>query len=294
MFVDYQMSAQQPKKISIFCPSQISGNRTFSQAIMTIAVIALIEIFVAGWKLVPEFVSEFANWQTSREKTLLLSSTIAGASPPVQEANAAAALSLRRGIMMETQTAKALALLKSLQSIPNLSSDLQAEIQNHIRTLLTDYLSSKQADIAASLGTRDDVDLQLGSTLGIIECKLMDGKPIGRTLRVAMKARPGSSVDVQNIKIHVYFYEKTNDGEVVLTDASIRSEWLSPPVNWNNGNPQILDVLYSGPQASPNPNTFYGYVVGIYYNGELQDTRAVPVRLARDFPPPLFLTAPSK
>jgi hypothetical protein len=47
--------------------------------------------------------------------------------------------------------------------------------------------------------------------------------------------------------------------------------------------------LYSGPQASSNPNTFYGYVIGIYYNGELQDSRAVPVKLVRDFPPPLFL-----
>jgi|GEM_PF-3922006 len=299
MAVDYQMLPQQTKNSSLFRSSFTVGkrNRTFSQAMVTIAAIALIEIFIAGWKLVPEFVSEFGNWQATREKILLISPTIAGSLPDVQEANAgAAALSLRRAILMETsgQTVKALALLKSLQTIPNLPSNLRTEIRNHIHshTLLEDRLS-KKTDIAASLGTRDDVDLQLGSTLGIIECKLMDGKPTGRILRVAMKARPGTSVDVQNIKIHVYFYEKTNDGEVVLTDAPIHSEWLSPPVDWSKGNPEILDVLYSG-QVSSNPNTFYGYVVGIYYNGELQDTRAVPVRLVRDFPPPLFLATPSK
>lgn len=299
MAVDYQMPAQQSKNVALFRSSPTVGNRnrTFSQAIVTIAVIALIEIFAAGWKLVPEFVSEFGNWQATREKILLISSSIAGPLPNIQEANVgAAALSLRRAILMETsgQTAKALTLLKSLQTIPNLPSNLQEEIRNHIRnhTLLENQLS-KKTDIVAGLGTRDDADLQLGSTLGIIECKLMDAKPTGRILRVAMKARPGTSVDVQNIKIHVYFYEKTNEGEVVLTDAPIHSEWLSPPVDWSKGNPEILDVLYSG-QVSSNLNTFYGYVVGIYYNGELQDTRAVPVKLVRDFPPPLFLTTPSK
>ncbi len=278
------MSAEQLKNFPIL-PQPSSP--TFLWAMGIISVLVLIEVLAAGWKLFPELVDEWTSWRVGPRAAVVSPTGKTSHVSPSNEAN----LAFHHAVMMETagQTAKALGLLKSLQAIPNLPPALQTEIQSHLRALSAISIS-KQTDLGANLGPRDEVGLPSGSTLGIIECKLMDGKPIGHTLRIAMKARPGSAIDVQNVKIHVYFYEKTNDGEVVLTDSPIRSEWLSPPVDWSNGTPQILDVLYSGPQASSSPNTFYGYVVGIYYNGELQDSRAIPVRLVRDFPPPLFLT----
>jgi hypothetical protein len=282
------MSAEQPKKFSVFPqPHQADSSPTFIKAIIIIGVLVLIEILAAGWKLFPELTDQLTSWWATQKAG---SFSFTNSSKETH-----AALVLRRAISMETsgQTAKALALLKSLQAIPNLPSSLQTEIKNHLRTLMlsAEAASMPKQDTSGS-EMQDDVGFQPGSTLGIIECRLMEGKPTGQTLRIAMKARTGASIDVQNVKIHVYFYEKTSEGEVVLTDSAIRSEWLTPPVDWANGTPQILDVLYLGSQSSGSSNTFYGYVVGIYYNGELQDSRAVPVKLIRDFPPPLFLTSP--
>ena len=42
------------------------------------------------------------------------------------------------------------------------------------------------------------------------------------------------------------------------------------------------------------PLQYYGYVVGIYYNGELQDQRAVPVSLLDKFPPPIHKPLPTE
>lgn len=289
------MSTERPKNFPAFRqPSRISSSLTFLIAIAIIGLFVMIEVLLAGWRIFPDLVDQFiVRWTTRRTSLVGLFGAIPSQASNETSVTADASLDFRRTTMLENsgQTAKAIASLKSLQAMTNLPSSLQTEIQNHLRFL--SLVNAPNGTNVVGLETRDDVGLQPESTLGIIECKLMDGRPTGRVLRVAMKARPGASIDVRGVKIHVYFYEKTNDGEVVLTDSPIRSEWLNPPTDWANGNPQLLDVLYSGPQTSPSPNTFYGYIVGIYYNGELQDSRAVPVRLVRDFPPPLFLiTAP--
>ncbi len=286
------MSIERSKGFSFFQRFFRMGScsLTFPIAIVLISIFVIIEILLASWRLAPGLVHQLSvRWVA--HGTSALPGAIFSHSSKQTNTTADAGSILRRAITMENsgQTAQAVALLRNLQAMPNLPSGLQTEVQNHLRTL---SVASSQANIASAI--QGDEGLPAGSTLGIIECKLMDGKPTGRILRVAMKARPGLSIDVQNVKIHVYFYEKTNDGEVVLTDSPIRSEWLNPPTDWSNGTPQLLDVLYSGPQATSAPNTFYGYIVGIYYNGELQDSRAVPVRLAREFPPPLFLTTGPK
>jgi hypothetical protein len=100
------------------------------------------------------------------------------------------------------------------------------------------------------------------------------------------------------MKLHVFFYEKDEGGEVQLTESKVVSQWISPPVNWADNEPELLDVTYILPDSSlpgsaasnGSPGrTFAGYIVGIYYNGELQDTRADPGNLVKKFPLPLYL-----
>lgn len=46
------------------------------------------------------------------------------------------------------------------------------------------------------------------------------------------------------------------------------------------------------PPPAPNPvRTYLGFSVCLYYNGQLQDQQATPVRLLQQFPPPLTLTS---
>jgi hypothetical protein len=151
---------------------------------------------------------------------------------------------------------------------------------------------------AAGADIRDDVGLQPGASLGIVDARLRDGKPGTKSLMLAVKSRPGSSINVQDVKIHVYFYEQMEDGEVVLTESKVVPQWLSPPVDWAANEPELLEVQYTMPESglpgsaadSGSPGRkFVGYIVGVYYNNELQDFRADPASIAKDFPLQLYL-----
>lgn len=139
---------------------------------------------------------------------------------------------------------------------------------------------------------RDQVGLQPGSTLGVVDAKLTDGKEgdhAVKNLRLAVKARPGEEVDGRDVRINVTFYEALN-GEVVPTTSRVQSMWFTSPVDWKDDGIEILEVKYEVPRIGPNggpPPTFYGYMVNIYYRGQLQETRADPVSLQELFPPPL-------
>lgn len=146
---------------------------------------------------------------------------------------------------------------------------------------------------AGGTDIRDDVGLQPGAMLGLVEVRLVDGKPGFRNLRVAVKSRPGATIKVEDVKIHVYFYEQTDDGDVILTESKVVSQWLSPPIDWAANEPELLEVQYTLPENSSEAGTpgrkLFGYVVGIFYNNELQDFRSEPSKLVKDFPLPLYL-----
>jgi hypothetical protein len=106
-----------------------------------------------------------------------------------------------------------------------------------------------------------------------------------------VKARPNSTINVKDVKILVFFYEQTEDGDVQLTESKVVPQWLSPPIDWAGNDFELLEIQYSMPDANGDAagRKYFGYVVGIYYNNELQDFRADPGKLAKDFPLPLYL-----
>ena len=143
-----------------------------------------------------------------------------------------------------------------------------------------------------ALELRDQVGLQPGSTLGVVDLKLNDNEEGGtatKDLRLAVKARPGEAVDGRDVRINVTFYEMLN-GEIVPTMSRVQSVWFTTPVDWKNEGIEILEVKYEvprlGPDGGPAPE-YYGYMVNIYHRGQLQETRAEPVDLQELFPPPL-------
>lgn len=145
-------------------------------------------------------------------------------------------------------------------------------------------------NIADGPTIRDPVGLPAGADLGIIDIRVKEGKPDTKSLQVSVKSRPGKAIGVQDVKILVYFYEESMDGEVDLTKSKVVSEWLSPPVNWADNEPELLSVQYLlSPDDKAEGRKYHGYVMGVYYNGELQDFRAEPSELAKNFPLPLLL-----
>ena len=178
--------------------------------------------------------------------------------------------------------------------------------------------------------TRNDQDgIPDGSTFGITEVTATDtpdpDADTNMKLKISVKARPNTPIDHTKVKIQVFFYDTVDNKEVVLTDADVSYEWLTPHHDWKDTNPEILAVTYvraknktsteadlaaaaasvtppgtskKKPAATKPPATaadaghrkYLGYIVRIYYSEQLQAVRADPTKLLNLFPPPL--TAP--
>lgn len=150
-------------------------------------------------------------------------------------------------------------------------------------------------------------------------------------LKISVKNKPGFMVDPRRVKIEARFFDMLDGKEVVITNAVTGFAWLTAPVNWANDETEILQTTYlrpridpaavtptpaptptpkprrgrrgknaaePAPEPSPAPppapapiRTYQGYIVCLYYNGELQDQQAAPVTLLQQFRPPLTLPA---
>ncbi len=145
------------------------------------------------------------------------------------------------------------------------------------------------------------------------------------SLRIVVKNRPGTAIDPTKVRILTYFYDLVDGQDEVLTDAQTAFAWLTPkPVNWANDKSEVLETTYirakaapatPTPEPTPTPKksrrgkgaadtaaappppkpaqvrTYLGYSVRLYYDRQLQDVQADPVRLLQKFPPPLTLSA---
>lgn len=186
--------------------------------------------------------------------------------------------------------------------------DLPADIRQQCEKKLEQYAAmaktaspSSMAPAGSATGTeemdsgsplRDDVGLQPGSSLGIIDARLRDGEGGKKVLSVAIKSRPGVNVAYEDFELHVSFYEETPEGEIVMTDSPLPYQWISPPIDWKDNEPEIFQMEYTPPSAGEDASAgrkFAGYTVGVYYNRELQDSRADPGRLDKQVPMPLYL-----
>lgn len=136
----------------------------------------------------------------------------------------------------------------------------------------------------ASSMLRDDAGIPIGSVFGIVEARLNEESAERKILRVATKAAPNEKVDAADFKVVVYFYEQLEDGSILETESNVMSEWMSPPINWMDGEPELLELRYTPPTPESGDRQYFGYVVGIYFQGDLQDSRAEPVSLLEQFP----------
>ncbi|HEY1769837.1 MAG TPA: tetratricopeptide repeat protein [Chthoniobacterales bacterium] len=177
----------------------------------------------------------------------------------------------------------------------------------------------------------DSTSIPDGSVLGISRVKqtLVDDPDVltKLVLRVGVTKRQGATIDHTKVKIQVFFYDVVDNNQVVLTDADVSYEWITPGHNWADTPTEVLDVTYVRPKnAYPAPGSplenvpdsvekaqraakkksndggadllpkktndrqYLGYIVRVYYEDELQAVRADPTRLLNLFPPPV--TAP--
>jgi tetratricopeptide (TPR) repeat protein len=205
-----------------------------------------------------------------------------------------AGILLRIGRLHEKrgETADAAAIYNTVLALPDLGQELRAQTRRKLGMLeVSKPEPAAPSMIAPEKGAdaRDEFGLQPGAILGIVDTRLNDAEDGKKNLRISIKSRPGQSIDSTQMRVHVFFYDKDSTGTIELTEAKILTQWISPPVNWSENEPELLDATYAAP--SQPGFELVGYVVGVYYAGELQDTRANPGSLATEHPLPLYLTS---
>ena len=164
---------------------------------------------------------------------------------------------------------------------------------------LQSTLAPPQPEAAATPETA----IQPGSELGLLDVACKEGVDSNGantvTLKIPVKAKPGARIEVNGVGMRVFFYDIIDDRSVVQTNANVSYHWTKLPADWTESDIEILEVEYSQPLRDPKEKQaenrkYYGYEVRVYYKNNLQDIRAEPVKLLKQFPPPVTLTDDAK
>ena len=95
--------------------------------------------------------------------------------------------------------------------------------------------------------------------------------------------------------IIVSFYDRTKDNKMKPTDARIGYNWLTSTRDWTDATPKFLAATYVRPKTqmpSAEERRYGGFIVRVYFDGQLQDVRATPPELLTLFPAPDQLAPP--
>jgi len=90
------------------------------------------------------------------------------------------------------------------------------------------------------------------------------------------KLEEQTGFSVNQVKIQLFFYEQTSDNRLVPADISAR--FLGDSARWDNEQKtEILEATYE--KEAGSTGTYYGYLLRIFYLGQLQDEKAEPAHL---------------
>jgi serine/threonine-protein kinase len=106
------------------------------------------------------------------------------------------------------------------------------------------------------------------------------------TLKVGVKPRPGTP-DGHAVRVVVSFYDLTKDNKLIPTNAQVGYHWLTSATGWAEAVPRFLEATYVRPKTqspSSDGRRYGGFIVRVYFDGQLQDSRASPPDLLTRFP----------
>jgi eukaryotic-like serine/threonine-protein kinase len=108
------------------------------------------------------------------------------------------------------------------------------------------------------------------------------------TLKIGVRSRLRTQ-NGQLARIVVSFYDQTKDNKLKPTDARTSYNWLTASDDWTDPTPKFLAATYVRPKtASPSSDgrKYGGFIVRVYFDGQLQDVRASAPELLTSFPAP--------
>jgi serine/threonine-protein kinase len=108
------------------------------------------------------------------------------------------------------------------------------------------------------------------------------------TLKIGVRPRPGTE-NGHVVRIVVSFYDRTKDNQMKPTDARTSYSWLTASEDWTDPTPKFLAATYARLKTqspSADGRKYGGFIVRVYFDGQLQDVRANPPELLTSFPAP--------
>jgi hypothetical protein len=241
---------------------------TVRVAIWVLAMIALLEVILAAVALAPRIATNFRNGAYAAQTSAPSSPQSV---PPSQSSPFTAANS---GNPIPSQDPASF----TLQTATSFSQSQPVEDSPLPNQLLGNRLTEKPPRQPPA-----DAALNGEAALQIVNATLQDAADGSKKLQVAIKANPNEQIDSAQEKIQVYFYDQDGE-EIVPSKAQVTSRWL----NWKSGEPQLVEVSYLPESVDPGIK-FAGYVIAIYYKGDLQDCRSQPSRLQKQFEPKYYI-----
>jgi len=245
--------------------SRTDRSATVRVALWVLGAIAVLELILAAIALAPRFVSGLRAGNSPVQSQSLTSSSLANNPATGQPAPQTQAIS------QANQPAPA--------SLPQEHQTIESPAVN---TALQQILSGEKAELP-SRQPPADAAVNGEAALKIVNARLADSEDGSKKLQVAIKGSSHEQIDSSQEKVQVYFYDQDGD-EIVPSKAQVTSKWL----NWQSGEPQLVEVTYLPESVDPGIK-FAGYVIAVYYKGDLQDCRAQPARLQKLFEPKYYI-----
>ena len=106
------------------------------------------------------------------------------------------------------------------------------------------------------------------------------------TLKVGVRPRPGTQ-NGHVVRIRVDFYDLTKDNKLKPTNAQVSYNWLTSVRDWTAATPKFLAATYLRPKSrlsASDERRYGGFVVSVYFDGQLQDSRASSPELSKLHP----------
>src|SRR6202040_4315881 len=95
-------------------------------------------------------------------------------------------------------------------------------------------------------------------------------------LKIGIKPRPKTE-NGHVVRIGVSFYDLTNDNKFAPTNAQVGYNWLTPTRDWTDSTTKFIAATYVRPKtqlSSTETRRYGGFIVRVYFDGQLQDSRA--------------------
>jgi len=120
--------------------------------------------------------------------------------------------------------------------------------------------------------------LTIGSVSAERDPSIQTGEQV--LLKIPLLTEAGTAISANEVELHVLFFDLVDGTQIAQTTADPPStRWASgPDIDWQGVPEEVLEVTYHQPYTTGTSErrNFYGYLIKLYYQGQLMDQLAEP------------------